>query len=212
MSMKLLLTSAGVTNWSVANSLVDMVGKPAKDIKIGFIPTAANVEEGNKDWYIEQLTNLYKFGFEWIDIVDTADPIVDWQSRLSTVDVIMVSGGNTFYLLDHFRTIKFGAWLKTSGKVYMGISAGSIVMGPSIGAASIPPADSNITGITDLNGLCFVDFEIECHCDEARFVVVERYAVSRNTAVYALDDNSAIKVVDDGTVDVISEGNWKLFS
>lgn len=46
--MRLLLTSAGITNRLIANALVSMVGKDARDIKVAFIPTAANVEEGDK--------------------------------------------------------------------------------------------------------------------------------------------------------------------
>ncbi len=209
--MKLLLTSAGIINQAIANALIGLVGKCAEEVKIGFIPTAANVEEGNKDWFISQITNLYRFGFKWIDIVEIVDPIADWKDRLSRVDVTILSGGNTFYLLDTLRQKEFASWFSNNPKVYVGISAGSIVAGPSVDAATIPPADPNITGITDLTGMKLVDFEVEPHCDNARFKVVEEYASTRFNPVYALDDGSAIRVVDD-IVDVVSEGEWKLFN
>jgi dipeptidase E len=83
-------------------------------------------------------------------------------------------------------------------------------MTPSIDVAAIPPGDPNLPGISDLTGLNYVDFEIEPHCDEARFDTVEAYAKEHGKKIYAIDDGSAVEVNDDG-VEVISEGSWKLF-
>ena len=68
--MKLLLTSNGISNQSIANALESLADKKANAIKIGFIPTAANVEGKNKDWFVNQFINLRKFGFNWIDVID----------------------------------------------------------------------------------------------------------------------------------------------
>lgn len=56
--MKLLLTSAGITNKSIAKAVLDLTGLPAKEIKLVFIPTAANVEEGDKEWLIDDLVHF----------------------------------------------------------------------------------------------------------------------------------------------------------
>jgi hypothetical protein len=130
--MKLLLTSAGVTNQSIADSLVKLVGKPINDIKIGFIPTAVDVWYGTIYWYLEQFSNLYKYGFKSVFIVDPSANGVDYKLALKDVDVILVGGGNTFHLLNQVRLTGFGEWLKTvlDNKVYMGISAGSILATP----------------------------------------------------------------------------------
>lgn len=208
--MKMLLTSAGITNQSIASALVELVGKSPEEIKVGFISTAANVEEGNKDWYIRQLTNLYKYGITWVDVFDISVPEVDWRKRLSGVDVVMVSGGNTFYLLDQMRKVGFGEWLKSElgDKVYVGISAGSIVPTPSIAIASVDNGDVNVPNLTDLTGVSLVDFEVSPHTPEhVSHEGNTRYAESSGRPLYGIDDQSAIRVVD-GLPEPISEGKW----
>ncbi|MBI4159546.1 Type 1 glutamine amidotransferase-like domain-containing protein [Candidatus Wolfebacteria bacterium] len=133
--MKLLLTSAGVTNKSIENALLDLLRKPFSETKLAFIPTAANAEAGNKGWLIDDLRRLKDLGFTDIDIIDiSALPKEIWLSRLESADILMFGGGNTFYLMH---------WLKKSGladmlpemlkkKVYAGISAGSMVTAKSI--------------------------------------------------------------------------------
>lgn len=211
--MKLLLTSAGITNDSIAKALLDMVGKPAEEIKVAFIPTAANVEEGDKvSWFFRQYEDLRRIGITWIDMVDFAAADVEWRVRIDVCDVLYLSGGNTFYLLDQIRKQGFDAYLQTAleSKVYVGGSASSITMTPSIDVAAIPPGDPNLPGLTDLTALGCVGFEIEPHCDEQRFDTVEVYAKEYGKQIYAIDDHTAIKIVDD-TTEVISEGKWKLF-
>ena len=207
--MKLLLTSGGVRNRSIAAALVELVGKPAGETKVAYIPTAANVEEGNKDWFISQFLCLWRYGYNWIDVVDPSATNVDWRTRLSDVDVIFVSGGNTFHLLDQYRQTGFGDWLTENlgSKVYVGVSAGTIVATPTIEIAGVEPGDANLPNLADLTSLGWVDFEVEPHCDQARFATIEAYAESRSNSVYAIDDATAIRV-ENGSVDVISEGTW----
>ena len=211
-SMKLLLTSAGITNRSIADALLDMVGKDARFIKVAFIPTAANVEEGDKvAWFFRQYEDLRRIGITWIDMIDFAALDVDWRTRLDMCDVLYLSGGNTFYLLDQIRKQGFDDYLKTAldSKVYVGGSASSITMTPSIDVAAIPPGDPNLPNLTDLTGLGYVDFEIEPHCDEDRFATVDAYAKEHNKKIYAIDDQTAIKVIGD-RIEVVSEGRLKI--
>jgi len=211
--MKLLLTSAGITNQKIADALFEMTNKPASELKVAFIPTAANVEEGNKtDWFFRQYEELRQFGIEWINMIDFAAADVDWQARLEECDVLYLTGGNTFYLLDQVRRQGFDIYLEKAlkEKVYVGGSASSILVTPSINVANIPPGDPNLPRLKDFTGLGYVDFEIEPHCDKDRFETVKEYALSRQNAVYALDDASAIKVID-GKATVVSEGEWDYF-
>ena len=75
--MKLLLTSAGIRNQTIANALINLLDRDLAAVKIGFISTAVNPEGGNKDWFVNQFINLYRYGFNWIDIVDISAPGVD---------------------------------------------------------------------------------------------------------------------------------------
>lgn len=208
--MKLLLTSAGIKNQSIANELINLVGKSSSQIKIGFIPTAANVEKGNKNWFINQFNDLNKYGFTWIDIVDISAAGVDWKNRLAEVDVILVSGGNTFYLLDQVQKTGFGEWLKKNlnKKVYLGISAGSIIAAPTIAIAGIDNGDVNIPGIEDLSGLSLVSFEVSPHTPEnVSHEGNRKYLKTTGNELYALDNNSALSVVEKAPK-VVSEGEW----
>lgn len=211
--MKLLLTSSGLSKRQIGEALQQMVGKAPSDCKVGFIPTAANVEPRNKDWLISQFGQLQRYGFYQIDIVDISADGVDWRTRLADVDILWLSGGNTFHLLDQVRKTRFDAWLKDNidTKVYVGGSASSILMTPTIAVAGLEPGDENTPGLVDLTGLGYVNFEIEPHCDQARLETVAEYAKTSGNPVYALDDLSAIKVVD-SNIEVISGGSWKYYA
>lgn len=208
--MELLLTSAGITTPAIADKLTELVANGNK--KVGFIATAANVEAGNKDWYIAQITNLQKYGFNWIDFIDPSAANVDWQSRLREVGVLFVSGGNTFHLLDQSRRTGFGSWLREHIEdiVYVGASAGSIIMTPTIEVALVDNGDENLPGITDLTGFSFVDFEIAPHALGMPSVAAHReYAASISRSLYAINDKSALCVVD-GELEIVHDGEyWK---
>ncbi|AHB42457.1 hypothetical protein RAAC3_TM7C00001G0611 [Candidatus Saccharibacteria bacterium RAAC3_TM7_1] len=210
--MKLLLTSSGLSKRDIGQALQEMVGKVPSDCKVGFIPTAANVEAYSKDWVIAQLNQLQRYGFYQIDIVDISADGVDWQTRLADCDVLWLTGGNTFHLLDQVRKTGFDEWLKKNieSKVYVGGSASTILMTPTIAIAGFGDQDENLPGLTDLTGLGYVDFEVQSHCDEVRMNEAGEYAKTAGNPVYALDDLSAIRVID-GVVDVVSGGTWKLY-
>jgi dipeptidase E len=214
--MKLLLTSGGISNRSIAAAFNELVAKTPSEVKIGYIPTAANAEAGNKDWVINDFINFWRYGYKWIDIIDPSAASVDWKNRLADVDVIMPSGGNTFHLLDQVRKSGFGDWLKENlkNKVYVGGSASSILMGPTIGTAGGlgTRGDENLPKLADLTGLNLVNFEIAPHLPVwISFDQVKDYATKNSKKVYALDDQSAVKIVD-GKVEVVSEGQWELFN
>lgn len=214
--MKLLLTSSGITNKSIANTLFDLVGKKAEDISLVFIPTASNVEKGDKGWFIDDLINLKKQNFKSISIADIS--AVDekiWKPQLEESDVLFFEGGNTYHLME---------WINKSGlvsllpellktKVYVGVSAGSIVTNKDLAlklSKIIYEEDLDKTEI--IQGLHFVDFYFLPHLNNPYFNKMKENNIRKAIAgmtetVYALDDDSALKVVD-GKVDVISEGEW----
>jgi dipeptidase E len=210
--MKLLLTSAGLSHKVIGRALQQLVGRPASETTVAFITTAAHAEGGNQHWVIRQLVDLWQYGFSWIDIVDPSADGVDWRSRLAEVDVLYLTGGNTFHLLDQVRKTGFDNWLRENieKKVYVGGSASTILMTPTIAVAGLEPGDENLPGLTDLTGLGYVDFEIEPHCNVARLEAVKAYADTTANPIYAIDDTTAIQVVD-GKVTVVSGGSWKLY-
>src|SRR5206468_555860 len=132
--MKLLLTSNGLSNRTIADAFFKLIGKPANKTKIAFIPTAAMAEPDSKNWLIDDMYRIKQYGC-YVDIIDIAQLTkVELQQRVEPCDAIFVGGGSTFYL---------SYWMQKSGffealpellktKVYAGISAGSVIVGQTM--------------------------------------------------------------------------------
>jgi dipeptidase E len=223
-TMKLLLTSAGIKNASIRQALLELLGKPIADCNALCIPTAGyGYPQGNR------ATNAWRFisgrepdcpmcELEWksMGVLElTALPSIGaerWVPWVREADVLLVNGGDTPYLCYWMRKSGLASLLPTLDRtVWVGLSAGSMVMTPRIGekfVATKPP----ITG--DDRTLGVVDFSIFPHLDHPQMpgnnmAAAERWAVELGGPAYAMDDQTAIKVVD-GVVEVVSEGNWKL--
>lgn len=208
--MKLLLTSAGITNDSIAAALYNLVGKPLAEAKVAFILTAKNNRDAPAvEAMANQITQLDKYQMPYILIDPSFDN--DWQEKLNGVEIVIIGGGNTFHLLNEARRTGFDEWLRENidKKVIMGTSAGSIILTPYIAVASVDDGDENLDGITDLTGLNFVDFEISPHTPED--VSIEgnlAYSKTTRNKLLMLDNNSAVQVADEG-IEIISEGQYQ---
>ncbi len=214
--MKLLLTSGGITNGSIAKALFDLVGKKPEDTSVVFIPTASNVEVGDKGWFIQDLVNLQKQNFKCIDIADiSAVPETIWKPKFDRADVLFFEGGNTFHLMRWMNQSGLGAILTNylQTKVYVGVSAGSMVACPDLLLKmSQIIYDEDLYEKENMPALNLVDFYFLPHLNSDYFTKlrepqIREAAKGTEKNVYALDDHSALQVVD-GEVTVISEGEW----
>ena len=218
--MKLLLTSGGLTNKSIEKALFELVGKKAEDTKLCFIPTAATIETGDKGWFINDLHNINKQGFKSVTITDiSAVPEQIWKPQMEEADILFFSGGNTYHLMEWIN--KSGLkellpeYLKT--KVWVGLSAGSMVTNPDL-AAKISQAvyNEDYNKIGEMPGLNYVDFYFLPHLNSPHFPNlreenVKKIAERIPKKIYAMDDNGALKVVD-GMIEVVSEGEYLEFN
>jgi dipeptidase E len=219
--MKFLLTSAGIKNASIHNALVDLLGKPIAESSALCIPTAAYAMPGGAAmaWRLicgVAATPLCELGWKSLGVLElTALPSIDeeyWVPLVQETDVLLVGGGDPLYL---------GYWMRQSGladllpsleTVSVGVSAGSLVMTPNVGADFVgwsPPMGGDET-------LGLVDFAIFPHLDnemlpDNSMAHAERWAARMRVPGYAIDDQTAIQVID-GAIEVISEGHWKLFA
>jgi dipeptidase E len=218
--MKLLLTSNGLCNQSIANALLALVGKPAAETVVTFIPTSMNPAEGGKDWFINDLWNIKKQGFKQVDIVDiSALPPEEWRPRIEAADVLFFGGGDTYHLMYWFRRSGLRKWLPEllKTRVYAGISAGSIATGPDLALTETePPFKYDNLEYLGVDGLNFVDFYFRPHFGNPSFAKSQEsylrdFATQTTKTIYALDDNSALKVVN-GAVEVVSEGKWMVLN
>ena len=218
--MKLLLTSSGITNKSIAKALFDLVGKKPKDTSLVFIPTASNIDVGDKSWLIKDLVNLKKLNLKSIDIADIS--AIDkkiWLHKFKQADILFFGGGDNSYLMD---------WVNKSGlnkllpgllknKVFVGVSAGSMITSKSCNLSTAQLLyGENLDKKKELQGLNFVDFYFLPHLNSSSFPhvranFIKNFAQKRVEIIYALDDNSALKIIDK-KIDVISEGKWLIFN
>jgi dipeptidase E len=218
--VRLLLTSAGVTNASIHEALVDLLGKPIVDSSALCIPTAQwghpmcgpvsvrGFVSGVPPW-----GGMTSMPWKSLGVLElTALPTMDaerWVPWIRDADVLLVDGGDATYLCHWMRQSGLANLLPSLAEtVWVGVSAGSMVMTPRIGSDFVEWQSA-----PDDRTLGVVDFSIFPHLDgfpENTMAEAERWAAGIGGRAYAIDDQTAIKVADD-TVEVVSEGNWKLF-
>ena len=219
--MRLLLTSAGISNPSIRDALADLLGKPIAEPSALCVPTAAYALPGGAGmaWRLisgSALSPLCELGWKSLGVLElTALPSIKkehWVPMVQETDALLVGGGDPQYLC---------YWMQQSGladlfpsllrkMVYVGVSGGSMVMTPfgtTYDGHNLPTDSERALGL--------VDFALFAHLDHERFseyslANLERLAATIPVPTYALDDQTAIKVID-GTVEVVSEGHWKLF-
>ena len=222
--MKLLLTSAGIRNPSIHTALLDLLGKAIADGTALCIPTALHGHpQGSPEnsWRFvsgqQPSTPMCELGWKSVGLLElTALPSMDrarWEAWVRQADVLLVNGGDALYLAHWMRQSGLAELLETlPDMVWVGLSAGSMVMAPRVGEAFIeerPP----ITGEDKALGV--VDFAIFPHLDypgwpDNSLAAAEKWAAAIGCPSYAIDDETALKVAD-GRVEVISEGHWKSF-
>jgi dipeptidase E len=220
--MKLLLTSAGIRNASIHNALVELLGKPIDEATALCIPTGIYAIPNGPvlGWRFisghEPICPMCELGWKSLGVLElSALPSIDrklWAPMVEEIDVLLVNGGDPLYLCYWMRQSGLAELLPSLDAVYVGLSAGSMVMTPEIGDHFVgwtPPDGA-------LHTLGLVNFAIFPHLDHEllpynTLAHAERWAAGMQAPGYAIDDETALKVVD-GTVEVVSEGHWTLFT
>jgi dipeptidase E len=222
-SLSFLLTSAGIKNTSIQDALVDLLGKPIAESSALCIPTAAYANPGGAGhaWRLisgrESRTPMCELGWKSVGVLElTALPSIDndrWIPMLQGTDALLVGGGDPLYLCYWMQQSGLAGLLPSLREaVYVGLSAGSMVMAPNIGEDFVrwkPPTGGD-------RALGMVDFSMFPHLDHENMpdnsmANAEKWAAGMPGPAYAIDDETAIQVTD-GSVEVVSEGHWKLFT
>lgn len=220
--MKLLLTSAGIRNPSIRNALVELLGKPIAECSALCIPTASYALPNGffPAWRFisgnDPICPMCELGWKSLGVLElTALPSLGkdhWLPQVEEIDVLLVNGGDPMYLAYWMRESGLADVLPSLRAVYVGLSAGSMVMAPNIGEFFVnwrPP-----TGGDETLGL--VDFAMFPHLDHPMLPYnttanAEKWAAGMRVPGYAMDDETAIQWVD-GAIEVVSEGTWKRFT
>jgi dipeptidase E len=241
--VKLLLTSSGISNPSIHDVLVGMLGKPIAESNALFVPTAIYPFPTGPRQALKAISGsakspLSNLGWKSLGILElTALPSIDkevWTAAVREADALLVWGGDPVFL---------SYWLKHSGladlfpslppeMVYVGVSAGSIAMASLFGETYFDPPncsgerlssedivfagpEGDVTAtLVMAEGAGLVDFAIIPHVEfdnSQDLANAEKWAGRLPVPAYAIDDETAVTVID-GTVEVVSEGQWKLFS
>src|SRR5215210_3413357 len=204
--MKFLLTSAGIKNKSIHNALVDLLGKPIAESSALCIPTAVYAMRGGAGhaWRFfsgQATTPMCELGWKSLGVLElTALPSIDeelWVPMVQETDVLLVNGGDSLYLCHWMRESGLADLLPSLETVWVGLSAGSMVMTPRIGEDFViwtPPDGGD-------EALGLVEFSIFPHVENPELptntmAAAERWAAGLSGPAYAIDDETAIKVVD----------------
>jgi dipeptidase E len=220
--VKLLLTSAGIENPSIHDALVGLLGKPIAEADALCIPTAAYAHPAaglGGAWRFvagRSRTPMCELGWKSLGVLElTALPSLDeelWVPLVQETDALLANGGDALYLAHWMRQSGLADLLPSLDAVWAGISGGSMVMTPRIGDDFMQWRPPN--GVDEALGV--VDFSIFPHVDhpdlpDNSMAAAEQWAAGIPSAAYAIDDATAIQVTD-GSVEVVSEGSWRLFA
>jgi dipeptidase E len=229
--MKLLLTSSGISNPSIHEALVDLLGKPIAESSALIVPTGIypfpNGAQGAWRAISGHASSPFvELGWKSLGVLEltalTSIQEDSWVPMLKETDVLYVWGGNVLYLRHWMEQSGLADLLPSLGAlVYVGCSAGSIVTTPyncdaEFNLGFVPPGSDMAQEVERALGL--VDFAVTVHLDnpdpifeDNSMANVEKWAAGIPAPTYAIDDQTAIKVTD-GTVAVVSEGHWRLLS
>ena len=219
--MRFLLTSAGITNTTIHNALVDLLGKPIAESNALCIPTGVQPFPGGPSHVYRFISGsapgpMCELGWKSLGVLElTALPSIKeehWIPAVEETDALLVWGGSPLYLCYWMRQSGLADLLPSLRAVYVGLSAGSMVMAPNIGENFVrwkpPTGGDNTLGVVGFSMFPHLDHE---DLPENTMADAEKWAAGMQVPAYAIDDQTAIKVTD-GTVEVVSEGHWKLFT
>jgi dipeptidase E len=216
--MDFLLTSAGLRNDAIKNALEELVGKSLSETKVLFVITAANTGHDDKRWLLENLNEFDRAGAASLDIIDIAGLAKEvWRPHFDAADVICVGGGDERYLARIFaeQNVKDELTTGFASKVYMGISAGSMVLGRYLPAELskeifVEEDFGNDAG----EGMGLLPFAFIPHLNSKFFSLrkerLDGMQEKFTCQVYATDDETAV-MVEDGKVTKVGDGEFLVY-
>lgn len=185
----------------VVDKLVEFVGTPANSKRVAFIPTGADPYDDK--WFVEKdRSALSEAGFDITEVDIKNISATDLYDKLSAFDLIVVSGGNSFYILEQALKCDFKEVLEKlldRGVVYVGGSAGASLVGPDLSFAKTLDNPQMAPGLKFYKALGIVDFEVLPHFGEIKYQdryekILEEYSDAAYEII-PLTNYQAIEVV-----------------
>jgi len=189
--------------------------KPANEVRVAFIITAVYGTDEDPWWMRQNREQLVNCGIKNIENLDFREKSKqELDKALADKDIIYVNGGNTFFLLHWVRKSGFDKLLQKlldDGKLYVGQSAGSYVVCPTIEVAEWKGGNKNTVGLKDLTALNLIPFLIKAHFEENYRAIIENAEKNTSYPIVALYDGQAVLVEDD-RYKVIGRGRKEFFN
>lgn len=162
----IVLTSCGFRNDEFKNKFYEIISKEElSNKKVLYITTAIDGERNkNKDWVEKEYKSIIDLGISESNITEYK---IGTEININNFDIMYMLGGNTIYLLDMVRKYNFDKNIIdfiNKGKIYIGSSAGSQIMGNTI--ESCLPFNDNFVSMTDFTALGLLDKEIIPHANK----------------------------------------------
>ena len=180
----------------VKEEIMKILPKPANQLRVAHIITASKPEK-DVAYMKQDQTDLMKTGFK-VDKIDIEGKTEnELRQTLKDKDIIYVQGGNTFYLMKAVRESGFETVVKdliNRGVIYIGVSAGSVIAGPTIEVAGWKNMDKNIVGLKNLTGMNLVPFLVFVHYQPSHLPLIKSELLKTPYPVRIFTDDQAILV------------------
>src|SRR3989344_8086018 len=218
--MKLLLTSAGIRNKTIKSALEELIGKELSESTVCYIPTASIGDVTPHDWFVQEIKKAYDVGWREFNLLELNGLPKDIiHERVQKSDVIYAEGGNLYYLARSIIDNDLGDIFQDifENKVYVGVSAGSMIFSKNVSpkSAKIFDEESDLYAKNAESPFNFFDWYLKPHLYSKEFpkrtdAWIKAIAKRADFPIYAIDDETAIKVID-SEIEVIGEGKWQVF-
>ncbi|WP_338542334.1 Type 1 glutamine amidotransferase-like domain-containing protein [Paenibacillus tundrae] len=193
----LLLTSCGFNTEDIKNQFLSLIERDISQLNVSIITTASPMKENNR--YAQRAVQDFKdMGFQHIDFVDIE---FDDPQLLIHSDVIYINGGNPFTLL--FYAKKSGAdeiikTLAAQNVIIVGVSAGTLLLGPNINIVDFFTPQMNTMDLTDFKALGLIDKLIFPHYDrEDKFKDSTNKTIEERIVAFESNENCKVTRLKD---------------
>lgn len=191
---KIVLTSCGIIDNKLKEQFYELLDKDISKIKLLYVTIAVDGEKDtDRTWLEEEYATILDLGIKKENITEFH---YEENIDFSSYDIIYMIGGNTFYLLKELKEKNLAEKIIQAidnGVIYVGSSAGSIILGKTIETAL--PFDENWVNLVDFKGLNIVNGIIIPHANRKQEFIKE-VKQKYNDKIIELYDNFGIVITD----------------
>jgi dipeptidase E len=222
--MRMLLTSGGVRNDLICESVLELLGKPFEESMVAVIIDAILPFAGGNTKTLADLSKFHDLGWKQFDLMSLAGgPHSVIEARLRSADVIFCYGGTNHWLAHAWTSNGFAPLLQEllETKVYIGLSAGSMIFSRLHTNVVEAFDDQEEVAMLQLDSVApalpLFDWAVMCHLGAPYFPETTDDWAAEHAArlahpIYFIDDDTALLVRDpEDAPEVVSEGHWLQF-